>query len=151
MTHVTCRLTARNRDQLRNPTLGNRVWATFTFLVHVIWTKPVELCRWSRRVEGERLHRGCASNVWVSCVTAARRQVVTARAAARATRDEVCYQRPRAARRRSRPAADRPPWIAPPTTPARRSVCTKTTGSVRRSLLKYTDNVGVKRFSLVNL
>ena len=32
MTHVTCRLTARNRDQLRSPTLGNRVWATFTFI-----------------------------------------------------------------------------------------------------------------------
>ena len=29
MTHVTCRLTAKNRDQLLNPTLGNRVWATF--------------------------------------------------------------------------------------------------------------------------
>jgi len=33
MTYVTCRLTAKNRDQLRNPTLGNRVWATFTFLL----------------------------------------------------------------------------------------------------------------------
>jgi len=31
MTHVTRRLTAKNRDQLRNPTLGNRVWDTFTF------------------------------------------------------------------------------------------------------------------------
>jgi len=31
MTHVTCRLTTKNRDQLRNPALGNRVWATFTF------------------------------------------------------------------------------------------------------------------------
>ena len=31
MTHVTCRLTAKNRDQLPNPTLGNRVWATLTF------------------------------------------------------------------------------------------------------------------------
>ena len=31
MTHVTCRLTAKNRDQLRNPTLANRVRATFTF------------------------------------------------------------------------------------------------------------------------
>jgi len=31
MTDVTCRLTAKNRDQLRNPTLGNRVRATFTF------------------------------------------------------------------------------------------------------------------------
>jgi len=29
MTHVTCRLTAKNRDQLRNPTLGSRVRATF--------------------------------------------------------------------------------------------------------------------------
>ena len=25
MTHVTCRLTAKNRDQLRNPTLGNHL------------------------------------------------------------------------------------------------------------------------------
>ena len=34
MTHVTCRLTAKNRNQLLNPTVGNRVWATFfTFLV----------------------------------------------------------------------------------------------------------------------
>jgi len=32
MTHVTCRLTAKNRDQPRNRTLGNRVWATFIFL-----------------------------------------------------------------------------------------------------------------------
>jgi len=32
MTHVTCRLTANNRDQLRNPTVSNRVWATFTFV-----------------------------------------------------------------------------------------------------------------------
>jgi len=29
MTHVTCRLTAKNRDPLQNPTLGNRVWAAF--------------------------------------------------------------------------------------------------------------------------
>ena len=35
MTHVTCRLTAKNRDQLRNSTLGNRVWATFTFFTTV--------------------------------------------------------------------------------------------------------------------
>jgi len=31
MTHVTHRLTAKNQDQLRNPALGNRVWATLTF------------------------------------------------------------------------------------------------------------------------
>ena len=30
MTHINCRETAKNRDQLRNPTLGNRVWTTFT-------------------------------------------------------------------------------------------------------------------------
>ena len=30
MTHVTCRLTAKNRDLLQNPTLGNRA----TFLLH---------------------------------------------------------------------------------------------------------------------
>ena len=35
MTHATCKLTAKNRDQLRNPTLGNRVWATFTFLMYI--------------------------------------------------------------------------------------------------------------------
>ena len=29
MIPVTCRLTAKNRGHLRNPTLGNRVWATF--------------------------------------------------------------------------------------------------------------------------
>ena len=33
MTRVTCRLTAKNRDHLRNPTLGNRVWATFFYKV----------------------------------------------------------------------------------------------------------------------
>jgi len=31
MTHITCRLTAKNRDQLWKPTLGNGVWAAFTF------------------------------------------------------------------------------------------------------------------------
>jgi len=36
MTHVTCRLTAKNRVQLRNPTLGNRVWATFTFFTSAL-------------------------------------------------------------------------------------------------------------------
>ena len=35
MTHVTCKLTAKNRDQLRNPTLCNPVWATFAFLAAV--------------------------------------------------------------------------------------------------------------------
>ena len=33
ITYVTCRLTAKNLDQLQNPTLGNRVWVTFTFFI----------------------------------------------------------------------------------------------------------------------
>ena len=33
--YITCKLTATNRDQLRNPTLGNRVWATFAFLITI--------------------------------------------------------------------------------------------------------------------
>jgi len=33
MTHVTCRLTAKIRDRLRNSTLGNRARGTFTFLL----------------------------------------------------------------------------------------------------------------------
>ena len=37
MTHVICKLTAKNRDQLRNPTLGNRVWAAFAFSVCYSW------------------------------------------------------------------------------------------------------------------
>jgi len=37
MTHVTCRLTAKNRDQLRNPTLGNRVWTTLELACHTLW------------------------------------------------------------------------------------------------------------------
>jgi len=33
VTHIICGLIAKNRDQLRNPTLGIRVWATFTFFI----------------------------------------------------------------------------------------------------------------------
>jgi len=33
MTHIICMLTAKNRDQLRNPTLGSRIWATFLHLM----------------------------------------------------------------------------------------------------------------------
>jgi len=31
MTHVTCRVIAKNQGRVRNPTLNTRVWATFTF------------------------------------------------------------------------------------------------------------------------
>jgi len=36
MTHITCRLTAKNRDQLQNPTLGNGVWAAFFTGSHIL-------------------------------------------------------------------------------------------------------------------
>jgi len=35
MTHVTCSLTAKNWDQLRNPTLGNRVWANLFYIIRL--------------------------------------------------------------------------------------------------------------------
>jgi len=42
VTRIICRLTAKNRDQLRNPMLSNRVWATFTFSMNlVLWTFTV--------------------------------------------------------------------------------------------------------------
>ena len=44
MTHVTCRLTAKNRDQLWNTTLGNRVWATITFYAVYLKTMPTTAC-----------------------------------------------------------------------------------------------------------
>ena len=40
MTHVTSRLTAKSWGQLWNPTLGSRVWATFTFL-QVLFVFPL--------------------------------------------------------------------------------------------------------------
>jgi len=43
MIHDTCRLTAKNRDQLRNPTLGNRVSATLLLLQLYIHVKPAEV------------------------------------------------------------------------------------------------------------
>jgi len=45
MTHITCRLTAKNWDQLGNSTLGNRVWATF--LMYVLrWSSQGAVVKW---------------------------------------------------------------------------------------------------------
>ena len=76
MTHVTCRPTAKNRDQLRNPTLGTRVWATFTFFtvtnlaVWVQQTNKVYLlyfvnlpCCDLRGAAGERMEGGSCGAV----------------------------------------------------------------------------------------
>ena len=49
MIDVTCRLTAKNQDQLRNPTLGNRVWTNvYLYLRHLVfaaiwWVKLLEM------------------------------------------------------------------------------------------------------------
>jgi len=56
MTHVTCRLTAKNRDQLRKPTLGNRAWANFfTFYLLILLT----CCR-----EQQRKHKQTGDATW---------------------------------------------------------------------------------------
>jgi len=49
MTHVTCRLTAMYRDQLRNPKLGNRVWATFFLLSDTFDHKWLVYTKWLTR------------------------------------------------------------------------------------------------------
>ena len=53
MTHVTCRLTTKNHDQLRNPTLGIRVRATFTFLSFFL-LKRNSVC--ARCIVGKVIH-----------------------------------------------------------------------------------------------
>ena len=46
MTHITCRLTVKNRDQLRNPTLGNRdgLSLPFTFNAVSVWRAMMQSC-----------------------------------------------------------------------------------------------------------
>jgi len=46
MTNVTCRLTAKNRNKLRNPTLGNRVWATFFNIVPCDLRETADRATW---------------------------------------------------------------------------------------------------------
>ena len=60
MTHVTCRLTAKNRDHPRNSTLGNRVWATFTLFTPYVCRR---VCGRAAVAEGGR--RGQAHGVSV--------------------------------------------------------------------------------------
>ena len=78
MTHITCRLTAKNRDHLRNATLGNRVWATFRGLpfyrIHSLSHKKIQagpaglavlnraLCLWCLQfVRGGSSNRGSSA------------------------------------------------------------------------------------------
>jgi len=69
MTHVTRRLTAKNRDQLRNPTLGNRVWASFTFTC----------CRVSQAVPVEVPRRELSKRPLAACVHVAYKHLDPAR------------------------------------------------------------------------
>ena len=130
MTHVTCRvtkddiapifeLTAKNRDQLRNPTLGNRVWAGYLYLFYANMARHVHdvslvlqssgmlrrnTRRWTRcernliRREQRRLRQGAAgewrsaalSETAASAVNAA--ETVAAAVAARCTREHASHQ-----------------------------------------------------------
>ena len=58
MTHVTCRLTAKNRDQLRNPTLGNRVWASFLSIPKLSHSREYSVA--DSRPMSTRLHAAAA-------------------------------------------------------------------------------------------
>jgi len=49
MTRTTCKLTSKNRDQLWNPILGNRLWATFLIIIIIIaMTIFVVLSSWQK-------------------------------------------------------------------------------------------------------
>ena len=65
MTHVICRLTAKNRDQLRNPTLGSGVWATLTFLLYSADTCTL-LSADVRTLDA--FHGNSTRSVWDSCL-----------------------------------------------------------------------------------
>ena len=61
MTHVTCRLTAKNWDQLQNPTLGNRVWATFFIVWHVLFRSSASLVLFRKLLKTELFMWSCIS------------------------------------------------------------------------------------------
>ena len=49
MTRTTCKLTSKNRDQLWNPILGNRLWATYLIIIIIIaMTIFVVLSSWQK-------------------------------------------------------------------------------------------------------
>jgi len=66
MTHVTCRLTAKNRDQLRNPTPGSLVWATF-----FTWSVAVPAmpgAKGPKTLKGAQSDRNYVSRLLLDCV-----------------------------------------------------------------------------------
>jgi len=73
MTYATCRLTAKNRDQLPDPMFGNRVWATFTFLcyvcVRVVWLYRLLSCLALHCGESSAADVGCQLLLSINDVT----------------------------------------------------------------------------------
>jgi len=63
MIHVTYRLTAKNEDHLRNPTLGNRVWATF-FTIHRVYRVQARTMQLAASL---LLHCVNMAAVWQAC------------------------------------------------------------------------------------
>ena len=151
MTHITCRLTAKNRDHLRNPTLGSRVWATCTFTCIVNKVKN-QSAAW---VEGW-------ANVWTDYMTQQWRVVFVGAclldpavseplvpATGRVRPREACWS-PRPSRSPSsrRPARVRPPeacWSPRPSWTCRRSIAKRRPMSVLRDTTDaphYTTHCG---------
>ena len=58
MTHVTCRLTAKNRDRLRNPTLGNRVTFCLFFITRQVVSGHHVLSATVEAISAERICNG---------------------------------------------------------------------------------------------
>jgi len=66
LTHVTCRLTAKNRDQLQNPALDNRVWATFFYLLSIL--KVLDFSALTLLVGWQEGHPACKKTEWWGAV-----------------------------------------------------------------------------------
>jgi len=106
MTYVTCRLTAKNQDQLRNPTLGNRVWATFLFLVEVMSAnvsniyhflvgrkcqrKGEMICTWHTVITNNMMFQSTTALTMFSVITRARQTDIQTTAV---VSKKLCYRR----------------------------------------------------------
>jgi len=81
LTHLTCRLTAKDRDQLRNPMLGNRVGYLYFFLPNPsakpcgqksFASKNPPVHNWRRGLTQVDLYNGCKMVVVVVVVVVVR-------------------------------------------------------------------------------
>ena len=77
MTHITCRLTAKNRDQLRNPTLGCKtlISPTVLFKMCVLQTVAMGSSQKSQPVQvkrGQKVRKHRQQAAIVQCVSVRR-------------------------------------------------------------------------------